>query len=50
MVGAKTLGNIVIENNALIDANSVGICDVPDNSVAVDVPAVIKARKVSESN
>ena len=43
--GAKVLGNIRIGNNVLIGANAVVITDVPDNSLAVGVPAVIKARK-----
>jgi serine O-acetyltransferase len=49
--GAKVLGKIRIGNNVLIGANAVVITDVPDNSIAVGVPAVIKARsqgKVSE--
>jgi len=29
----------------LIGANAVVICDVPDNCIAVGVPAVIKPRK-----
>jgi serine O-acetyltransferase len=43
--GAKVLGKIRIGNNVLIGANAVVITDVPDNSIAVGVPAVIKARK-----
>ena len=43
--GAKVLGKITIGNNVLIGANAVVISDVPDNSIAVGVPAVIKARK-----
>jgi serine O-acetyltransferase len=42
--GAKVLGKIKIGNNVLIGANAVVITDVPDNSIAVGVPAVIKAR------
>lgn len=37
--GAKVLGNITIGENSKIGANSVVICDVPDNSTAVGVPA-----------
>jgi len=44
--GAKVLGKIRIGNNVLIGANAVVICDVPDNSIAVGVPAVIKPRKI----
>ena len=43
--GAKILGNIVVGNNVLIGANAVVITDVPDDSIAVGVPAVIKPRK-----
>ena len=42
--GAKILGPIKIGNNVLIGANAVVITDVPDNSIAVGVPAVIKSR------
>jgi len=44
-VGAKILGAITIGNNVAIGANAVVIQDVPDNSVAVGVPAVIKPRQ-----
>jgi len=40
--GAKVLGPIRIGNNVCIGANAVVICDVPDDSTAVGVPAVIK--------
>jgi serine O-acetyltransferase len=43
--GAKVLGNIRIGDNVLIGANAVVITDVPSNSVAVGVPAIIKPRK-----
>jgi serine O-acetyltransferase len=43
--GAKILGRIRIGNNVAIGANAVVLCDVPDNSIAVGVPAVVKARK-----
>lgn len=42
--GAKVLGNITIGNNVLIGANAVVLTDVPDNCIAVGVPAVIKKR------
>jgi serine O-acetyltransferase len=42
--GAKVLGKIRIGNNVLIGANAVVISDVPDNSIAVGVPAVIKVK------
>ena len=47
--GAKILGNIRIGNNVLIGANAVVLQDVPDNCIAVGVPAVIKARRCAES-
>jgi serine O-acetyltransferase len=43
-VGAKVLGPIKIGNNVLIGANAVVLCDVPDDSLAVGVPAVVKPR------
>jgi serine O-acetyltransferase len=42
--GAKLLGRIRIGNNVLIGANAVVVDDVPDDSVAVGVPAVVKPR------
>jgi serine O-acetyltransferase len=42
--GAKLLGPIRIGDNVNIGANAVVLCDVPDNSVAVGVPAVVKLR------
>lgn len=44
--GAKVLGKIRIGNNVLIGANAVVITDVPDNSIAVGIPAIIKARSL----
>jgi serine O-acetyltransferase len=43
--GAKLLGHIKIGDNVLIGANAVVITDVPDDSIAVGVPAVIKPRR-----
>jgi serine O-acetyltransferase len=42
--GAKLLGPIRVGNNVLIGANAVVLCDVPDNCLAVGVPAVIRPR------
>jgi serine O-acetyltransferase len=42
--GAKLLGPINIGDNVLIGANAVVLCDVPSNSIAVGVPAVVKPR------
>lgn len=44
--GAKVLGPVSIGNNVVIGANAVVICDVPDDSIAIGVPAVIKSRTV----
>ena len=45
--GAKVLGNIRIGDNVRIGANAVVITDVPSNSIAVGVPAVIKPARPS---
>ena len=42
--GAKLLGPIHVGNNVVIGANAVVLCDVPDNSIAVGVPAVVRLR------
>ncbi len=43
--GAKILGDITIGNNVDIGANAVVITSVPDNSLAVGIPAKILPRK-----
>lgn len=43
--GAKILGKIKIGHNVSIGANAVVIRDVPDNSIAVGIPARIIAKK-----
>jgi serine O-acetyltransferase len=43
--GAKILGPISIGNNVVIGANAVVIADVPDNSIAVGVPATVKPKR-----
>lgn len=48
--GAKILGNIKIGNDVAIGANAVVLTDVPDNSIAVGVPAVIKPRQIKNQN
>lgn len=42
--GAKLLGRITIGDNVLVGANAVVTRDVPSNSIAVGVPAVVRAR------
>lgn len=46
--GAKILGNITIGDDVVIGANAVVLKDVPNNSLAVGVPARILARKDSD--
>ncbi len=43
--GAKVLGRIRVGNNVSIGANAVVTRDVPDDCIAVGVPAVIKAKR-----
>jgi serine O-acetyltransferase len=43
--GAKLLGPIRIGDNSIIGANAVVIQDVPENSIAIGVPAVVKPRR-----
>ena len=43
--GAKILGPIRIGNNVAIGANAVVMIDVPDNCIAVGVPAIVKPRR-----
>ncbi|NTU52436.1 MAG: serine acetyltransferase [Chlorobiaceae bacterium] len=43
--GAKLLGNITIGNHVDIGANAVVITPVPDNSIAVGIPARIIPKK-----
>jgi serine O-acetyltransferase len=43
--GAKLLGPIRVGDNVLIGANAVVLLDVPNDSVAVGVPAVVKPRR-----
>lgn len=45
--GAKLLGRITVGDNVVIGANAVVVRDVPPNSVAVGVPAVVRARSVA---
>lgn len=43
--GAKILGGITIGDNVFIGANAVVISDVPDNCIAVGIPARIKPNR-----
>lgn len=46
--GAVIIGNITIGNNVAIGANAVVTDDIPDNAVAVGIPAKIISFKGSE--
>jgi serine O-acetyltransferase len=48
--GAKLLGPIRIGDNVQIGANAVVLCDVPDNSTAIGVPAVVRPRRPGMAN
>lgn len=48
--GAKVLGRITVGDNVLIGANSVVTRDVPPNSIAVGLPAVVKPRRPPEAS
>lgn len=45
--GAAILGKVTIGNNSIIGANAVVVKDVPDNCIAVGVPAQIIPRKTN---
>jgi serine O-acetyltransferase len=44
--GAQVLGPIVVGERSVIGANAVVVKDVPPDSVAVGIPAVVKPRKI----
>lgn len=46
--GAKIIGGITIGNNVTIGANAVVTKDVPDNSIAVGIPAKVIAVNTPE--
>ena len=47
--GAKVIGSVIVGDHAKIGANAVVLCDVPENAVAVGVPAKIKRPPGVES-
>lgn len=47
--GAKVIGRVVVGDHAKIGANAVVLSDVPANSVAVGVPAIVKASDETPS-
>lgn len=46
--GAKIIGRITIGNNVNIGANAVVLNDIPDNSIAIGIPAKIIPKKPEE--
>ena len=44
--GAVILGDISVGDNSIIGANAVVLKDVPENAIAVGVPAVIRSRNI----
>ena len=48
--GAKLLGNIRIGDNVTIGANAVVLSDVPDNSIAIGIPARIISKQDYETS
>lgn len=48
--GAVILGNIFIGDNAVIGANAVVTHDIPADSLAVGVPAMIKHHEEKNEN
>lgn len=44
--GACILGDVKIGNNVSIGANAVVLKDIPDNCVAVGIPATVISRKI----
>jgi serine O-acetyltransferase len=48
--GAKLLGDIKIGDNVVIGANAVVLCDVPNDSIAVGIPAKVYKKKANISN
>jgi serine O-acetyltransferase len=48
--GAKILGPIRIGDNVAIGANAVVLRDVPDDSMAVGIPAVVRPRRGADAS
>jgi serine O-acetyltransferase len=44
MAGCKVIGPVTIGDNAVIAANAVVLCDIPADSLAVGIPAVVKEK------
>lgn len=43
--GAKIIGDVKIGNNVSVGANAVVVTDIPDNCIAVGIPAIVKRKK-----
>jgi serine O-acetyltransferase len=48
-VGAVIIGSVVIGNNVSIGSNAVVLCDVPDDHIAVGVPARVIPKDKKKS-
>lgn len=48
--GAKLLGDITVGDNVVIGANAVVLANVPDNSIAVGVPARIRPGRLQQDS
>src|SRR5205807_7133394 len=46
--GARVLGGVRIGNNVSVGANAVVLSDVPDNSIAVGVPARVRPAAMQD--
>lgn len=47
--GVKVIGNVRIGDNVMVGAGAVVLNDIPDNSVAVGVPAKVVSFKGKEN-
>lgn len=47
--GCKVIGSITVGKNAIVGANAVVLKDVPDDFLAVGVPAVLKKKKLKDA-
>ncbi len=48
--GARILGDITIGNNVIIGPNSVVIASIPDNCIAVGIPAKIIKKNINKED
>jgi serine O-acetyltransferase len=45
MTGCKVVGGVTIGDNVIVGANAVVLTDIPEDSIAVGVPAVVKRKR-----